>query len=140
MTRPPVPPFTLETARRKVRLAEDAWNSRDPARVALAYTEDNEGKPRYAPGFLDTMLVAVALASAALFLLVEGNYAFAPLLVRVAVVVIGLVFLARAVGDFGSFGFFKRARGTPFARRDTFIYSPLCLALGLGSLWAALGS
>lgn len=36
---PIVPPFTLETATRKVRLAEDAWNSRDPNRVALAYTE-----------------------------------------------------------------------------------------------------
>ena len=39
--RPPVPPFTLETATAKVRLAEDAWNSRDPERVALAYTEDS---------------------------------------------------------------------------------------------------
>ena len=38
--RPPLPPFTMETAVRKVRLAEDAWNSRDPARVALAYTPD----------------------------------------------------------------------------------------------------
>lgn len=38
--RPPVPPFTRESAIRKVRLAEDAWNSRDPDRVALAYTED----------------------------------------------------------------------------------------------------
>ena len=36
--RPPVPPFTLETAALKVRKAEDAWNTRDPARVALAYT------------------------------------------------------------------------------------------------------
>ncbi len=36
-----VPPFTFETATRKVRLAEDAWNSRDPDRVALAYTEDS---------------------------------------------------------------------------------------------------
>ena len=33
------PPFTIETATQKVRLAEDAWNSRDPGRVALAYTE-----------------------------------------------------------------------------------------------------
>ena len=40
MTRPPLPPFTLEAATQKVRLAEDAWNSRDPARVALAYTVD----------------------------------------------------------------------------------------------------
>lgn len=39
--RPPVPPFTIETATRKVRLAEDAWNTRDPQRVALAYTPDS---------------------------------------------------------------------------------------------------
>lgn len=38
--RPPLPPFTPETAREKVRLAEDAWNSRDPERVALAYTPE----------------------------------------------------------------------------------------------------
>jgi nuclear transport factor 2 (NTF2) superfamily protein len=40
MTRPPLPPFTLETAIQKARLAEDASNSRDPARVALPYTVD----------------------------------------------------------------------------------------------------
>ncbi len=40
MTRPPLPPFTEETAPLKVRAAEDAWNSRDPARVAQAYTPD----------------------------------------------------------------------------------------------------
>ncbi|GAA0463576.1 nuclear transport factor 2 family protein [Streptomyces stramineus] len=38
--RPPLPPFDEESARAKVRAAEDAWNSRDPERVALAYTED----------------------------------------------------------------------------------------------------
>ena len=40
------PPFTLETALRKVRAAEDAWNSRDPGRVALAYTEDSVWRNR----------------------------------------------------------------------------------------------
>jgi nuclear transport factor 2 (NTF2) superfamily protein len=40
------PPFTLETATRKVRQAEDGWNSRDPARVALAYTEDSVWRNR----------------------------------------------------------------------------------------------
>jgi nuclear transport factor 2 (NTF2) superfamily protein len=40
------PPFTLESATRKVRLAEDAWNSRDPARVVLAYTEDSVWRNR----------------------------------------------------------------------------------------------
>jgi len=40
------PPFTLETATRKVQLAEDAWNSRDPERVALAYSPDSEWRNR----------------------------------------------------------------------------------------------
>ncbi len=44
--RPPLPPFTAETAATKARLAEDAWNSRDPARVALAYTEDSRWRNR----------------------------------------------------------------------------------------------
>ena len=44
--RPPLPPFTLESAQQKVRMAEDAWNSRDPARVALVYTEDTRWRNR----------------------------------------------------------------------------------------------
>ncbi|MDB5674301.1 MAG: hypothetical protein JWM65_1283 [Sphingomonas bacterium] len=46
IARPPLPPFTRETALIKVRAAEDAWNSRDPARVALAYTVDSEWRNR----------------------------------------------------------------------------------------------
>lgn len=42
----PVPPFTAETAAQKVRMAEDAWNSRDPDRVALVYTEDTRWRNR----------------------------------------------------------------------------------------------
>ena len=44
--RPPVPPFTAETAAQKVQAAEDAWNSRDPQRVAAAYTEDTVWRNR----------------------------------------------------------------------------------------------
>lgn len=44
--RPPLPPFTLETAVQKVRMAEDAWNTRDPERVSLAYTEDSRWRNR----------------------------------------------------------------------------------------------
>ena len=44
--RPPLPPFTEETARQKVQAAEDAWNSRDPDRVALAYTLDSQWRNR----------------------------------------------------------------------------------------------
>jgi uncharacterized protein len=46
MSRPPLPPFTAETAAQKVRMAEDAWNTRDPARVVLAYTVDSRWRNR----------------------------------------------------------------------------------------------
>lgn len=46
-TRPPLPPFTRETALQKVRMAEDGWNSRDPERVALAYTPDSRWRNRH---------------------------------------------------------------------------------------------
>jgi uncharacterized protein len=45
-TRPPLPPFTEASARQKVQSAEDAWNSRDPQRVSLAYTEDSVWRNR----------------------------------------------------------------------------------------------
>lgn len=45
-SRPPLPPFSLETAVQKVRMAEDAWNTRDPERVALAYTQDSRWRNR----------------------------------------------------------------------------------------------
>ena len=46
MTRPPLPPFTTDTAAQKVRAAEDAWNRRDPETVALAYTPDSRWRNR----------------------------------------------------------------------------------------------
>lgn len=46
MSRPPLPPFTSETAAEKARMAEDAWNSRDPERVSLAYTPDSHWRNR----------------------------------------------------------------------------------------------
>jgi uncharacterized protein len=46
MSRPPLPPFTAETAAQKARMAEDAWNSRDPEKVALAYTPDSQWRNR----------------------------------------------------------------------------------------------
>ncbi len=45
-TKPPLPPFTLETAKAKVQAAEDAWNTRNPDKVALAYTEDSQWRNR----------------------------------------------------------------------------------------------
>ena len=45
-SRPPLPPFTLETAQQKIQAAENAWNTRDAERVSLAYTEDSEWRNR----------------------------------------------------------------------------------------------
>ena len=45
-TKPPLPPFTVETATQKVRMAEDAWNSRDPQKVSMAYTVDSRWRNR----------------------------------------------------------------------------------------------
>jgi nuclear transport factor 2 (NTF2) superfamily protein len=57
--RAPLPPFTREAALQKVRAAEDAWNSRDPARVALAYTVDSEWRNR--DQFLSSRPAIIAL-------------------------------------------------------------------------------
>ena len=57
--RPPLPPFTRESALLKVRAAEDAWNSRDPHRVALAYTIDSEWRNR--DSFIEGRSAIVAL-------------------------------------------------------------------------------
>ena len=46
MSRPPLPPFNADSAAQKARMAEDAWNGRDPERVALAYTEDSRWRNR----------------------------------------------------------------------------------------------
>ena len=46
MSRPPLPPFTHDSATEKVRLAEDGWNSRDPAKVVLAYSPDTQWRNR----------------------------------------------------------------------------------------------
>ena len=42
----PLPPFTVETAKQKIQMAEDAWNSKDPEKVSMAYTEDSEWRNR----------------------------------------------------------------------------------------------
>ena len=46
MDRPPLPPFNAETAAQKARMAEDAWNTRDPVKVSMAYTEDSRWRNR----------------------------------------------------------------------------------------------
>lgn len=100
-----------------------------------------EGRPAFAPTRRATIVVAGGLAGAALVALVCGRIVPPPvawLPWRPAGIGLGLVFLARAVGDFRLAGFFKRVRGTSFARWDTWLYSPLCVAMGVAFLGITL--
>ncbi|MDX1996921.1 MAG: DUF3995 domain-containing protein [Thermoanaerobaculia bacterium] len=100
-----------------------------------------DGRPTFQPSRLASFAVAVALGLAAWLVAAQGGFVppvVSPQVTRLGVIAVGVVFLLRAVGDFRLVGFFKRIRGTPFARWDTRLFSPLCLALGLGCLWLAV--
>jgi len=101
-----------------------------------------DGRPRFTPSRGATLAVAAALVSAALVVLVRADLilAFVPRWAsQWAAGVLGAVFVLRALGDFRLMGFFKSVRGTRFAVRDTWLYSPLCLLLGVGAWWLAFG-
>src|SRR3954447_7649208 len=99
---------------------------------AGAVIPESAGRPLFRPGRLATLAVAFALFAAAavvicrVWLLTDNGF------VRLGNWVLGLVFGLRAIGDFRWVGFFKRHRGTRFARWDDRLYSPLCLLLAAG--------
>ena len=98
------------------------------------------GRPAFRPSRTATFGVGLGLFGAAGIALVRGGL-LGPALpgspAHWAAIALGLVFVARAVGEFRLVGFLKRVRGTPFARLDSWLYSPLSLLLGLGFLWIA---
>ena len=99
-----------------------------------------DGRPAFTPRPVMTLGVALALLLAALLVAVTGGVLATPLphrLARGLTALLALAFLARAVGDFRLVGFFKRVRGTRFARLDSVLYAPLCLLLGLAAAWVA---
>jgi hypothetical protein len=94
-----------------------------------------DGKPLFVPSRRSTLVVAVVLLAFAA--LVAGAAGLLSLGVPVrwlswACYLLALGLLARAVGEFRYVGFFKRVRASPFARMDTWVYSPLCLLLAAG--------
>lgn len=100
-----------------------------------------DGRPVFVPTRSACFAVAFALLAAAFVLLVRGGYVAlpaAPWLGAAGSASVGVVLVARAVGDFRYVGFFKRVRGSRFAVLDSRLFSPLCLALGASSLWVAL--
>ncbi len=99
------------------------------------------GEPVFRPGRVATLAVAALLAAAAGVTIWRGAWpdAGASWVPRVGIMVIAMAFAVRAVGDFRLVGFFKRVRGTPFARNDTLLFSPLCTAISALAWWLALG-
>ena len=117
-----------------------AFGGRWGARVAVP---EVRGKPAFRPGRAATLVVAALLAAAAGIVALRSamipGQDVAPWIVRAGTWTLAAVFVGRAVGNFDTFGFFKTARSTSFARYDTRVFSPLCLAIGLGCLAIALG-
>lgn len=99
------------------------------------------GRPLLNPGKMATVIVALLLLAAAGVSLWRGapSDARSSWIPRSGIWVIALVFAVRAIGDFRLVGFFKRVRGTTFARYDSLVYSPLCGAISALALWLAFG-
>ena len=109
----------------------------------LAAIPEIGGKPAFEPSAIATLTVAIGLALCAL--LIAATAGVLPLPLHGAVLawatrVLALALLLRAIGDFRLVGFFKRIRDTRFARLDTVAYSPLCLALAIGSAIVGLAT
>ena len=99
------------------------------------------GQRAFTPTPVASFAVALALFVASILVLGRGGVfgSRAPAaLFKWPVLVMGVVFLARAIGEFRLVGLFKRVRGTSFARWDTWLFSPLCLGISLAALGLAL--
>jgi hypothetical protein len=95
-----------------------------------------DGRPLFRPGTAATLLVAALLTLAAAMVIERARLGpgVTPHVVSLSGTwIVAAVLTARAVGDFNYVGFFKRQRGTRFARLDTRLYSPLALGLGVGA-------
>ena len=106
-----------------------------------AAVPERAGAPLFVPSATACVVVAALLSSAAALVCLRAvGWAprFFPRATQIGVLGVALVFVGRAVGDFRWIGFFKRERASRFAQLDSRVYSPLCLALGLGALFVAL--
>ncbi|MEP7012280.1 MAG: DUF3995 domain-containing protein [Acidobacteriota bacterium] len=102
----------------------------------LAVVPEVDRKPLFVPTQAQSFAVAAGLALAALTVAGAAGMISLPVpkgFLRGTTYVIAAVFLLRAIGEFRHVGFFKRNRGTRFARLDTFLFSPLCMALAAGA-------
>ena len=106
----------------------------------LGFVPTENGAPVFRPGRAATLGVAVLLTAAAGVALWRGVWpdAGASRVPRIGIALIAVVFAARAVGDFRFVGFFKRVRGTNFARKDSLVFTPLCVVISALAVWLAV--
>ncbi len=102
----------------------------------LAAIPENDGTPIFEPSALATLVVTMGLALCAVIIAGTAGMLVLPLSQTILAWLtrgLAVVLLLRAIGDFRLVGFFKGIRHTRFARLDTVVYSPLCLALAIGT-------
>jgi len=115
------------------------WAARGVSGASVALPE-RAGRPVFVPSRPSTLLVACLLLAAAFVALSRGHVlgpALAGSPTYWAAVGLGVVFIARAIGEFRYVGFFKRVRGSRFAACDTWLFSPLSLLIGIAFLLVA---
>jgi Protein of unknown function (DUF3995) len=108
--------------------------------AAAAAIPEVAGRPAFKPSRTGTLVVAMSLLAAAGLVATTGHLVpdlHVPRFARFLTFILGSVFVARSVGDFRLVGFFKRRSTSRFARLDSLVYAPLCLALGLSVLFVA---
>ncbi|UHA75125.1 DUF3995 domain-containing protein [Paenibacillus sp. 481] len=101
---------------------------------AVAAIPSNGSKPLFKPSKIGTLIVAGALAIAGWLVLELGvmkGLLFPDWLIGYGGWALSIVFILRAIGEFKWLGFFKKERGTLFAKWDSALYSPLCLVIGI---------
>ena len=106
----------------------------------LSVLPEVESRPLFVPTAAQSFGVATALALAALVLAGAAGLIVVPVsngLLRIGSYGVAAVFALRAIGEFRHVGFFKRNRGTRFARMDSWLYSPLCFLIAAGAFMVA---
>jgi len=108
----------------------------------VAAVPELDNRPAFLPSAPSTFAVAVALALCAVLVAASAGLIVSKipaLWVTWLAYLLASALIARAVGDFRLVGFFKRVRGTRFARLDSALYAPLCLVLGAAVFYVAVG-
>ncbi len=119
------------------------WASGGQWGLAGVLPTDKKGKQMLNPKTIDSIIVATGLLGFTIYLLIYTeliDFYLPSWIFDYGIWFIIAIFLLRTIGDFRYIGFFKKVKGTDFARKDTIYYSPLCLWLGLSSLvlkWAS---